>query len=220
MPHIHSSRPVIAVLLLALASLALAACGGSSSTSSSTTATSSASASATTPTTGGRAGAPGGRFAAIRECLKKNGITLPTRKPGQAPGAGGFLGGAGPALPKGVTKAQYEAAIKKCGGFPRGGLPSGRGFRGFSTPAAKQALTRFAACLRSNGVDVPEPNTSGKGPIFDTKGIDTAGAKFKAAETKCRSALLGAFRARPGANGGAPGANGAAPGAAPATPAG
>jgi hypothetical protein len=214
MPHIHSksSRPVIAVLVLVLASLALAACGGSSSTSSSTTATSSASASATTPTTGGRAGAAGGRFAAVRECLKKDGITLPTRKPGQAPGAGGFLGGAGPALPKGVTKAQYEAAIKKCGGFPRGSVPGGRGFRGFSTPAAKQALAKFAACLRSNGIDVPEPNTTGKGPVFDTKGINTASATFKAAETKCRSALLGAIRGRPGANG--------APGAAPVAPAG
>jgi hypothetical protein len=201
----NSSKPVTAVLVLVLASLALAACGGSSSTSSSPT-TSSAGASATTPTTGGPAGAPGGRFATIRECLKKNGITLPTRKPGQAPGAGGFLGGGGPALPKGVSRAQYEAAIKKCGGFPRGGFPKGRGFRGFNTPAAKQALTKFAACMSENGVKIPAPNTSGKGPIFNTKGIDTAGAKFKAAETKCRSALLGAFRARPGANGTAPGA--------------
>ena len=37
-----------------------------------------------------------GRFAAVRECLQKNGITLPQRTPGQRrpPGAaGGFLGG-------------------------------------------------------------------------------------------------------------------------------
>jgi hypothetical protein len=207
MPHIHSksSRPVTAVLVLVLVSLALAACGGSSSTSSTTTTATSAS--ATTPTPGGRPGAGGGRFAAIRECLKKNGITLPTRKPGQAPGAGGFRGGGGGfAPPKGVTKAQYEAAIKKCGGFPRTGFPGGRGFRGFDTPAAKQALTKFAACLRSNGIDVPEPNTTGKGPVFDDKGIGTASAKFKTAETKCRPALLGVFRGRPGANGAAPGA--------------
>jgi hypothetical protein len=215
MPHIHSnsSKPVTAVLVLVLASLALAACGGSSSTSSTTTTTS---ASATTPSTGGRPGAGGGRFAAIRECLKKNGITLPTRKPGQAPGAGGFLGGGGGfALPKGVTKAQYEAAFKKCGGFPRGGFRGGAGgFRGgagvFKTAAGKQALAKFAACMRSNGINVPEPNTSGNGPVFNDKGIDTASAKFKEAEAKCRSALLGAFRAHPGAGGAAPGA---APGA-------
>ena len=154
MPHIHSnsSKPVTAVLVLVLASLALAACGGSSSTSSTTTTTS---ASATTPSTGGRPGAGGGRFAAIRECLKKNGITLPTRKPGQAPGAGGFLGGGGGfALPKGVTKAQYEAAFKKCGGFPRGGFRGGAGV--FKTAAGKQALAKIpvdAVDTSASGID-------------------------------------------------------------------
>jgi hypothetical protein len=207
MPHIHSksSRPVTAVLVLVLASLALAACGGSSSTSS-TTSTASTNASATTPTTGGRGGAAGGRFAAIRECLQKSGITLPARKPGQAPGAGGFLGGGGGfALPKGVSKAQYEAAIKKCGGFPRGGFAGAP--HGFNSAAGRQALAKFAACMSENGVKIPAPNTSGKGPIFNTKGIDTASAKFKEAESKCRSELLGAFRARPGT----------APGAGPGT---
>ncbi|MGP0100525.1 MAG: hypothetical protein ACLPUT_02750 [Solirubrobacteraceae bacterium] len=202
MPHIHSksSRPATAVLVLVLASLVLAACGGSSSTTTSTT-----NASATTPTTGGTPGAAGGRFAAVRECLQKNGITLPKRTPGQRPSpgtGGGFLGGGGPTLPKGVTKAQYEAAIKKCGGFPRGGFKGGAG--GFNSAAGKQALAKFAACMSENGVKIPAPNTSGNGPIFNTKGIDTASAKFREAEAKCRTDLLGAFRARPGA-GGAPG---------------
>jgi hypothetical protein len=206
MPHIHSksSKPVTAVAVLALVSLVLAACGGSSSTSSSTTSTASTSASTTTPTTGARAGAPGGRFATIRECLKKNGITLPTRKPGQAPGAGGFPGGGGGfALPKGVSKAQYEAAIKKCGGFPHGRF--GGGANRFGTPAAKQALAKFAACMSESGVKIPAPNTSGNGPVFDTKGIDTASAKFKAADTKCMRELFGGTRARPGTAGAAPG---------------
>lgn len=209
MPHIHSnsSRPVTAVLVLVFASLALAACGSSSSTSSSTTATS---ASATTPTTGGRPGGAGGGFAALRECLKKAGITLPTRKPGQAPGAGGFLGaGSGSALPKGVTKAQHEAALKKCGGFPHGSFTRGsfrRGAGGLNTAAGKQALAKFAACMRSNGVNVPEPNTSGNAPVFNDKGINTASAKFKAAATKCHSALLGIFRAHPRPSGTSPGA--------------
>ncbi len=211
MPHIDSksSRPVTAALVLVLASLALAACGGSSSTSSNTASTASknASASATTPAPGGPAGAAKGRFAAIRECLKKDGITLPARKAGQGPGAGGFLGGGGFALPKGVSKAQYEAAIKKCGGFPRGRLPGGA--NRFSTPAAKQALAKFAACMNENGVQIPAPNTSGRGPIFNTKGIDTASAKFKAADAKCMRALFGGFRAHPGAAGAGPGtANG------------
>jgi hypothetical protein len=212
MLHIHSnsSRPATAVLLVVLASLALAACGGSSgTTSSSTTATTSAS--ATTPTGGPRG--TRARFGALRECLQKNGITLPARKPGQGPGAGGFFGGgAGSTLPKGVSKAQFEAALKKCGGLFRGRFKGGPGgfSGGFNTAVGKQALAKFSACMAEHGVKIPAPNTSGKGPIFDTKGIDTASATFKDAEAKCRTDLLGSFRARPGTTG----APGEGPGAA------
>ena len=222
MSHIYSSRrkPEVAaatVLVLLLACLGLAACGGSSSSSSSSTA-----AAATSTSTGtGAKGPNAGRFAAVRECLQKNGITLPKRTPGQkrpSGGAGGFLGGGagaggaagGPQLPKGVTRAQYEAALKKCGG---GNFTGGGGAR-FKSPAIKAALAKFATCMRENGVNVPAPNTSGTGPVFDTKGIDTSSAQFKAAEAKCQSDLSGAFRRGPGA-GGSPSASGAPAGAAP-----
>jgi hypothetical protein len=204
MPHINTSgsRPT-AALMLVLASLALAACGGSSSGSSATKSSSTAaSRSASTAPPGQAFGALRKRFTALRECLRKEGITLPKRTPGQAPGKGGLLGGGGvsPLLPAGVSRAKYEAALKKCGGgFPRGGFggPGGR----FSSPVVKQALKRFAACMRTNGVDVPEPNTSGKGPIFNTKGVSTSSAKFTAAENACRSDLRSAFQARPGTPG-------------------
>lgn len=184
-------------LLLVLAALALAACGGSSTSSSTTTSASVAKvpgATATTPKIprGQVGSALQSRFKAVRECLQKNGITLPQRKPGQ-PGAGPF-GAAG--LPKGVTRAQYEAALKKCGGRAGGGAFFNRGGR-FNSPQVKQALSKFAACLREHGVNVPAPNTSGKGPIFDTKGIDTSSSTFQAAEAKCRADLQGAFRASP-----------------------
>jgi hypothetical protein len=208
MPHIKRTRRVsmgtaTAVVVLLLASLGLAACGGSSSSSST-----SANAAATSAT--GATGATGrgaGRFTALRECLQKNGITLPKRTPGQRPqgGAGGFLGGGagGPQLPKGVSRAQYEAAVKKCGG----GAFVGAGGR-INSPGVKQALAKFATCMRENGVNVPEPNTSG-GPIFNTKGLDTSSAQFKTADAKCRSDLQGAFQR--GRAGGPPGAPGGAP---------
>ncbi len=220
MSHIDSNRRkpaarAVAALALPLACLTLAACGSSSNSSSTNTSTStSTSASATTPAgragTGatGPTGAGASRFKALRECLQKNGITLPQRTPGQhrpggPGGAGGFLGGGagagGPKLPSGVTRAQYEAAIKKCGG---GAFAGGAAAR-LKSPAYLAALSKFAACMRENGVNVPAPNTSGKGPIFDTKGIDTASSQFKAAESKCRSDLTGAFRR--GSAGGAPG---------------
>jgi hypothetical protein len=221
MSHLNSNRrkpaaSAAAVLVILLACLGLAACGSSSGSSSST-----ASTSASTTTTGaaGAKGPNSGRFAAMRECLQKNGITLPQRTPGQRRppgGAGGFLGGGsggtgGPSLPKGVTRAQYEAALKKCGGGNFAGR--GRGGARFKSPAFQAALAKFATCLRENGVNVPAPNTSGNGPVFDTKGIDTSSAKFKAAEAKCQSDLRAAFRRGGGAGGGS--ASGGGPGGAP-----
>jgi cytochrome c556 len=215
MPHTHVNRRkpamvALGLVALLLVSLGLAACGSSSSSSPSTKATTSAS------TGTGARGA--GRFAAVQECLEKEGITLPKRTPGEKRppgGAGGFLGGGatggagGPKLPAGVTRAKYEAALKKCGGgFARGGAAR------FDSPTFKAALAKFATCMRQNGVNVPAPNTSGSGPVFDTKGIDTSSAQFKAAEAKCQSDLSGAFKHGTGA-GGAPGTNGAPAGAAP-----
>ncbi len=202
----------LAALLILLATLALAACGSSSSSTTTATAT----------TAGSPArGAFAARFAAVRACLQKDGITLPKRTPGQGRPAGGFLGGgSGPKLPAGVTRAQYEAAIKKCGGFGAGRFGGGFGVGRFTTPAAKAALAKFATCMRENGIDVPAPNSSGKGPIFNTSGLDTSSAKFRSAQVKCSSALHGLFGARPGATGapggvaGAPPAGGAAPGEA------
>ncbi len=205
MPHINSNRrkPAIVALPLALACLALAACGSSSSSSTMTTSTA-ATTSASTDAPGTAAGGAGAsRFKALRECLQKNGITLPTRTPGQRPpgGAGGFLGGGagsgGPKLPSGVTRAQYEAAIKKCGG---GAFQGGAAAR-LKNPAYLAALTKFAACMRENGVNVPAPNTSGNGPIFDTKGIDTSSSQFRTAESKCRSDLTSVFRRGSGTGG-------------------
>jgi len=213
MPHINQTRrnsarsakpAALAVVALLLACLGLAACGGSSTSSSTTASASGAGASGASGFTG-----RGGRFAALRECLQKNGITLPKRTPGQRPpgGAGGFLGGrtGAPKLPAGVTRAQYEAAIKKCGGAAF----TGQGGR-ISSPAFKAAAQKFAACMRENGVNVPEPNTSGNGPIFNSKGLDTASAQFKAAESKCSKDLTGSFRR--GTGGGPPGGAGAEPG--------
>ena len=207
---------MLAALLIAC--LGLSACGGSSASSSNASATSAANGTTGATSTGSSSAggsstqnaAPGagrGRFAAIRECLQKNGVTLARRTPGSGAPGGGFSGGGGPALPKGVTRTQFEAAMKKCGGGNFGarfGRNGGAGVRGVDNPAFRSALTKYAACLRQNGVDIPAPNTSGKGPIFSTKGIDTSSAKFKTATMKCRASLAGAFR-RPQ---GAPGASG------------
>jgi hypothetical protein len=237
MPHTTPPRrkralvasPIPLAALFVAAALGLAACGGSSSTTTTTTnaaatnapaATSTGSSSAgsagsSTSTTGGVTGATPGRpnsprFSAMRECLAKKGITLPQRTPGSP---GGFAGGAGrPQLPKGMSRTQLQEAFRSCGGsFTGGRLGPGRfgpGHSGFTSPRFHTALVRFATCLRQNGVNVGEPNTSGKGPVFDTKGINTGSPQFKTASIKCRSVL---FAGRPKVT---PGTAGAPPGAA------
>lgn len=219
-------RPLAATLAVsAIAALGLAACGssGSSSTGSKTSAAATAATNGSTSgsSTGSgnsvfRKGATGPsgarpRVNAIRECLQRNGVKLPNQ-PGAARGL--FLGGA--QLPKGVSRTQLQAAMRKClGGFLAGRAGQGRFLRSGS-PRFQAALSAFAACLRKNGVAVPTPNTSGNGPVFSTKGINTASPQFKAATAKCRPALTAALRPR-GLRGTAPGAPGSAvaPGAQP-----
>jgi hypothetical protein len=224
-------RPTTFTSLIALtatlvaASLGLAACGGSSSTTTTTQTTANAAATGattgTTPTGTSGSGTstgtsstatttPGGattgttpanrvsRFAAVRTCLSKKGITIPQN------GAGGF---AGAQLPKGMSRAQFVEALQSCGtGFNSSRLGKhGKGFKNpFNNPRFHAVLARFSACLRQQGVNVGEPNTSGKGPIFNTKGINTGSPQFKAATAKCRGTLLHALqpsKAHPGASG-------------------
>lgn len=218
-----TKRPAAASLLLvlALAGLLLAGCGSSSSntgtTSASATAPGGATGAGSTGGTGstGTTGARGARGKAIRECLQKAGINLPAQPQGTRPrGGGGFFGGSGggPALPKGVTREQFQAALKKCGLTRRFGAGGrfGAGRANFNTRAFRKTLASFATCMNEHGVKLPAPNTSGKGPVFNTSGIDTKTTTFQKAEETCRSKVHLFF----------PGAGGAPPSAAGGPPAG
>jgi hypothetical protein len=214
MPHIQSEsgrRALTTLALVVLAAVALAACGSSSkspTTTAATTTTAASSASANTGTATTKAGTPAPvRRSSLRECLHKQGITLPARKPGQT---GGFFGPGGQ-LPPGVTRQQLNAALGKCASQTRGRFRAGV-LR--LQPAAKKAFTEFAACMRQSGIHLPPPDTSGSGPIFSTKGLNASSPKFRAASAKCRAVLASAFRAGGGAL--RPGGN-AAPGAHPPT---
>jgi hypothetical protein len=189
-------RPLAALCVLG-ASLALAACGSSASGSGSASKASGA-------TSSNGSASRGGQFTALRTCLQKQGITLPappsgTSRPPGAPGGGGPGGARRPLQPPaGVSQEQFQAALKKCGA----GNFGGRG-AGVNSPTARAALAKYATCLRQSGINVPEPNTSGNGPVFNTKGIDTSSSKFKAAQSKCQGNLKGAFPGG-GPGGGAP----------------
>lgn len=193
-----------AALLLALAAL-LAACGSSSSGGST-------SAASTTASATGPAGPAG--FARLRACLQQQGVTLPRppagaqaqrRQSGGGPGFGFRRGGGAFSRLSSAERARMSAALQKCGGV------RGR-FRRFGfdarSPAFRRALTAYVACVRRNGFDLPAPNTTGKGPIFDPRKVNPRDPRYLAANAKCQQLLAAARPAPPGGAPPAPGQSG------------
>jgi hypothetical protein len=168
----------ITALTLALASLALSACGGSSGSSSSSATGASTAAKSTTTT-------PATQPERLRACMKKQGI--------EAPSSVSTIADLLAHTPKGVTREQLLAAVQGCGGIGAG-LADVKPHA--SGTAYKKAFVDFVACMRQQGVNLPAPNTSGKGPVVDTKGFDTTGAKYKAAAKKC-APIIGKVLALP-----------------------
>jgi hypothetical protein len=178
--------------LAALAFVAIVVAGcGSSSGGSGTTTTAAA----------GNAANAGDRRAQIAACLKKQGVTLPNR-PGGAPpqgggapqggAGGGFLFGGGGARPNGGqgfrNNPKFQAAAKKCGlNFNRAG-GAGR-FNPSNNAQFRQSIDKFVACVRKNGYDLPSPNFSGNGPVFDASKVNRNDPKFQKAAQACQSLL-------------------------------
>ena len=197
--QVRSGRIAVAVVTLAAGCL-VAACGSASSSSpstSSTTASASASGSSGSSAAGGATGSA--RRAQLVACLKSHGVTLPSRPAGSgpppgAPGAGGggtgtstaprrnfFFGGGGARN----ISPKMQAAFKACGaqfGF-RGG--AGGGFRG---RLSRTNITKYVTCVRQHGYNLPNPNFSGKGPIFPAN--IQSNAKFQAASKACQNLLV------------------------------
>jgi hypothetical protein len=185
----------VALVTLAAGGL-LAACGsassGGSSTSSSTT---SASASAS----GSTSGTASARRAQLVACLKAHGVTLPARPPGAPPAGGGSASGGGTGTGSSTTPRRgfffgggggarnftpkMAAAFRACGA--QFGFRGGRG--GFRGRVSHTAITKYVTCVRQHGYNLPNPNFSGKGPIFP-RNIQS-NAKFQAASRACQSLL-------------------------------
>ena len=50
-------------------------------------------------------------------------------------------------------------------------------------------MNAYVACVRENGFDLPDPDFSGDGPIFDPDQVDQTDETFQAASAKCQSTL-------------------------------
>jgi hypothetical protein len=185
----------IAGVLAIVAALAVAGCGGSSGSSSSNEASS-------TGTSSEAAGqAPGGFEISeeTRSCLQEQGVELPEPGQGGGPPEGGELppggapqGGEPPSF-GGAQGKKMQEAFKECGvEVPEGGQGKPSGAPDMNSAAFRESLKKYVACVRENGYELPEPNLSGEGPVFDESEVNQEDPKFKAASEKCQSLLGGA----------------------------
>jgi hypothetical protein len=163
-------------MLLGLASLlalTIGACGGGSSSDSGE------SSEASTTANGG----PGGFQLSDeqRSCIEDKGVTLPEPGNGQPPSGGTPSGGA-----PGGDFQELQQALEDCGVDVPNGPPGGANF---DPSAIRKQIGQYVACVRKNGYDLPDPNTSGNGPVFDPSQVDQNDPKFKAASAECQDRL-------------------------------
>ena len=127
----------------------------------------------------------------LQTCLRKQGVNLPNA------GGGGGAGGGGAQLTD-ADRQKLQTAMQG----PCKSLQS-QAFGNISDSQRQQfqdAFTKFSACMRQHGVDVPTPTAgSGGGPPAGGNRIDQSDPKVKAAMTACQDKLP---QGRPG---GAPG---------------
>jgi hypothetical protein len=182
----------------------LVACGGSSGSGGGST-------------TNAAAFGPGAQLTASdRECLQKHGLDLRAGGPGGPPpngappagttgtvvtppkgGSGttttyggpppgaiiGPQGGSGASqMPENVRKA-FQACGVQPPTFRAGGPPN------VDNSAYRQSITSYVACVRQNGYELPDPNLSGNGPIFDESKVNRDDPKFQSASQKCQHLL-------------------------------
>jgi hypothetical protein len=184
-------RMATALCAVALAAT-VAACGSSASPTTSTTAQTQA-------------------RLDLAKCMRAHGINVPD------PGTGGGIAG-GRAVFKalqGYSRTQLQSALSACRQYVSAAFP-----RANLSPAQRQQIQRqlvkFAECMRSHGVNVPDPtfnNNGGPGLGFGFarpfRNIDRNSPAFQAAATACAS-----LRPRFGRGAGGPGGPGGPPGGA------
>ena len=93
-----------------------------------------------------------------------------------------------------ITQRGFQAntkAFEECGvelGELKG--PGGKGGPNVNSASFKKQVKEYVACVRENGYELPEPNFSGEGPVFE--GTESQSAAFKKASASCQSLLGGA----------------------------
>jgi hypothetical protein len=114
-------------------------------------------------------------LAAYRSCLQKHGV--------RSLRAGGRFG----TIASRINNPKYTAVLKDCG-TPRRGRLSAKSIT---------ILHEYIACVAKHGYKLPEPNTSGNGPVFPA-GTDRV-RRYRTAAASCVSLTRGELRSIYGA---------------------
>lgn len=167
----------ILLLTLAVGALAAAGCGGGENAS-------------------GAAGASDDdRQLAFARCMREEGIDIPD------PGASG--GPRNVRIPRSITPAKMQRAVKTCRDKTGGGP---RELSAEEQQEFRDAALAFAQCMRSNGIDLPDPQVGGgSGGLLLRRvrrgsgpDIDPGSPAFRRAEKGCRKLLPGPRRGKDG----------------------
>jgi hypothetical protein len=186
-------RALASCILTSALAVGVSACGSSSSGASTTLAGSSVSSS-------------NARYQArvnLAKCFRAHGINVPDPSPG-----GGLAGGGGGGVLRalqGLPQAQLQAAEQACQQYIKQAFPNAN-----LSPAQqaqfRQAFVKWAQCMRSRGVNVPDPTTTGAGGFGLRRSlgsIDRNSPAFQSANTACASLRPQLGRGGPGGGRGA-----------------
>lgn len=173
-------RQVGGLIAAGAVAVGVSACGGGSSSNASNGSSTTA-----------NAGPAGLQLTADqRSCVEGKGVTVPSPgSGGQPPSGGPPAGGA-----NGQDFQKLQQALEDCGVS----LPSApQGGGSFDPAAMRKQISQYVTCVRQNGYELPSPNTSGNGPVFDSSKVNQNDPKFKAASAKCQNLLPSAPQGAP-----------------------
>ena len=198
--------PAVGLVLIVALAVGLSGCGSSSSSSSSTAAASASSATAQQARLN------------LAKCFRAHGINVPDPSSNGGPAGGG---GSLFRTLRNYSQAQVTAARKACQqyfaqAFPRANIsPQQRA-------QLQQQLVKFAQCMRSHGVNVPDPTFNNNGTAGGGGGFGFGGG-FRSGERNSpafQTALKACQSLRPRFGRGGPGGGGASGSAGASNPSG
>jgi hypothetical protein len=166
-------RAVASCLVVGVFGLGIAACGSSSSSSTGSAAVA-----------GTSVASSNARYQArlnLAKCLRSHNLNVPDPSPN-----GGVAGGGGGGIFRslsGVPRTQVQAAMTACQQYVKQAFPAAN-----LTPAQqeqfRQAFVKYADCMRTRGINIPDPGSTGSttgGTTGGTTGAPGGGFGFRGA---------------------------------------